>query len=109
MLGQNIDALYLACALIRNEAPSTYAPEISASALDAFMLMIRRTENALPKFPPGTSQNTLIQNRLRSLREGEARILARMKTEPNQSPETTPMAVTLAASHPSRQPQARLT
>ncbi len=31
------------------------------------------------------------------------------KTEPNQSLETTPMAVTLAASHPSRQPQARLT
>jgi hypothetical protein len=26
------------------------------------------------------------------------------KTEPNQSPETTTMAVTPAASHPSRQP-----
>jgi hypothetical protein len=31
-------------------------------------------------------------------------LLMKMKTEPNQSPETTPMAVTPAASHPSRQP-----
>jgi hypothetical protein len=42
------------------------------AALDALASMIERTEEAQGKFPPGTSQHSLLRNRLRSLRAAEA-------------------------------------
>ena len=78
MLGENIDALTLATALLTGSAP------IDSAALDralrAFASMIDRTAKSQGKFAPGTAPHTLQRNRLHALRLGEAAVQAAART-----------------------------
>ena len=72
MLSQNLHALRLAIRLLDSEKLETMLDRDEVlAAQDAFAKMIGKTENALSKFTPGTSQDTLLQNRLKALRCGE--------------------------------------
>ena len=66
MLRENLDALRLARALMGGEAPDS-THESSQNALRPLASMIERTRTVQPKFPPGTSQHTLLQHRLQAL------------------------------------------
>lgn len=66
MLRENLDALRLACALMGGEDPDP-THESYQNALRPLASMIERTRAAQPKFPPGSSQHTLLQNRLGAL------------------------------------------
>ena len=73
MLSQNIRALKIALHLLDGEAQTVGVldrDEVLA-AQDAFAKMIEKTENALSKLTPGTSQHTLLQNRLEALQWAE--------------------------------------
>lgn len=72
MLQNNLTALRLASALMSNEAAPT-RDEIQV-ALPAFASMISKTEQAQGKFAPGTSQHTLLHNRLHALRLADSMI-----------------------------------
>lgn len=73
MLRENLHALRLASALMHGETPDT-TPDTYPNALRSLASMIERTRAALPKFPPGRSQHSLLQNRLHALLTAEARI-----------------------------------
>ena len=79
MLQDNISALHLASALMSGEAPG--AGRVSQhdlqETLRALASMASRTENAQAKFAAGTSQHTLLRNRLKALRIAEALVKAR--------------------------------
>ncbi len=70
MLRNNIQALRIALSLI--EADSTIAkvldPGELTGALSALETMIGTSENAQEKFAAGTSQHTLLQNRIKALK-----------------------------------------
>lgn len=70
MLQSNLTALHLASALMYGGAGDSEAfpPSAVREALNALEAMIDRTEKAAVKFAPGTSQHTLLENRLRALR-----------------------------------------
>ena len=68
--GDNLEALRVSLSLMRGGVGHT-RDELRA-ALAALASLIRRTERARPAFPPGTSQQTLLSNRLRALRTAEA-------------------------------------
>lgn len=78
MLSQNLHALRLAVRLLDGdlEAVDQVSRDESLAALDTFAKMIGKTEQALSKFTPGTSQHSLLQNRLKTLRCGEDAIKA---------------------------------
>ena len=77
MLSQNLHALRLAIRLLDSEKLETMVDRDEVlAAQDAFAKMIGTTENALSKFTPGTSQHTLLQNRLKALRWAEDAIRA---------------------------------
>ena len=74
MLSQNLHALHLAIRLLDGERLETMTGidrEESLTAQDAFAKMIGKTEQALSTFTPGTSQHTLLKNRVKALRCGE--------------------------------------
>ena len=70
MLQNNLKALHIASVLMNmeNNDAHTFTQKDLQEALKAFASMISRSEKAQVKFAPGTSQHTLQQNRLRSLR-----------------------------------------
>jgi hypothetical protein len=74
MLRDNLKALYCASALMNKETNDTniFTQDDLRQALLAFTAMITRTDTAKSKFSPGTSQHTLLQNRLKALRVAEA-------------------------------------
>ena len=76
MLQDNLQALHLASALMNREAADThgFARSDFQQALSAFASMIGRSEKALNNFAPGTSQHTLLRNRLKALRIAETLI-----------------------------------
>lgn len=65
MLDANLRALRLALALLNGK---TGASGDRPEARGALAAMIARTAQARVKFPPGTSQHTLLRNRLKALR-----------------------------------------
>ena len=87
MLRDNLRALRLAEALLDGQtaAAAGFAPEDLPAALRALAAMAAKTEPALAKFPPGTSQHTLSRNRLQALRTATALVeaeLAKCKGRP---------------------------
>ncbi len=70
MLGDNLRALRIASALMDKETgdADTFTRDDVRAALRAFASMLRKTEEAQAKFSPGTSQYTLLRNRLKALR-----------------------------------------
>ena len=70
MLQDHLQALRLAEALLdgRTDAATGFASDDLRAALRALASMMARTEPALAKFAPGTSQHTLSRNRLQALR-----------------------------------------
>jgi hypothetical protein len=77
MLSDNLDALYIATALMSEDtdARSGIAPDAMRHALRAFASMIARTERAAATSRPGTAQHTLLANRLHALGLAEALIV----------------------------------
>ena len=80
MLRDNLSALHMARALMCGEGGNAdaFTPEDAREALEALASMIARTEKAQPKFSAGTSQASLLRNRLKALRVAEAAIRAEM-------------------------------
>ncbi|MGV0028217.1 hypothetical protein [Phormidesmis priestleyi] len=76
MLRDNLKALHIASALLNKEADNTHSftRDDLKEALRAFASMISKTEKAQAKFSLGTSQHTLLKNRLKSLLMSEALI-----------------------------------
>ena len=67
MLEDNLRALAVASALMNGEAAG-FERESLLDALRAINSMICRSEKAREMFPPGTSQHTLLKNRIKALR-----------------------------------------
>lgn len=69
MLRDNINALRIAAALLNREdvAAAGFERDDLDEAVRAFASMTGRTEKALAKSSPATSQHTLLRNRLRAL------------------------------------------
>ena len=76
MLRDNLQALHIASALLNKETDKTHscARGDLKEALRTFASMINKTQKAQAKFPPGTSQHTLLQNRLKALLISQALI-----------------------------------
>lgn len=78
MLQDNLAALRLASSLLKEQttlpATSTSDRNQLQATLPAFASMISKTAEAQTKFSPGTSQYTLLRNRLQALRLAEALI-----------------------------------
>jgi hypothetical protein len=76
MLRDDLKALHIASALMNKETADTdsVTRDDLQEALRAFSSMISKTEKALAKFLLGTSQHTLLQNRLKALRIAEERM-----------------------------------
>jgi hypothetical protein len=76
MLQDNLKALHIASALMNKETDEAdnFAQDDLQEARRAFASMISRTEKAQTKFSPGTSQHTLLQNRLKALHIAETLI-----------------------------------
>ena len=81
MLDDNLRALRRALALLSGKPG---APGDLPEARRALAAMIARTAKALVKFPPGTSQHSLLRNRLRALRRAAARVRAAQKPAPRK-------------------------
>lgn len=81
MLQENLDALRLVLGMM-GKRPNDRDPadqEALQAARRAFAGMLVRCEKAQLKFVPGTSQATLLRNRIRALRVADAVIGAELK------------------------------
>lgn len=78
MLRDNLRALHLALGLMTGNAVGSARPALDdvREALRALASMISKTRKALATFNPGTSQHTLLRNRLKALRAAEKRVKA---------------------------------
>lgn len=76
MLSENIKALRIASRLIDEEQdhPDEPTPDELEDSLRSLDSMIERTEQALEKFAPGTSQHSLQHNRLKALQIARAAV-----------------------------------
>ncbi len=76
MLRNNLKALHIVFALMNKETDDTdkFAQEDLQEAIQPLASMISKTEKAQAKFSPGTSQHTLLQNRLKALHIAKAMI-----------------------------------
>jgi len=76
MLRDNLKALHIASALISKEigGSDSFTQDDLQEALRAFASMISKTKKAQARSSPGTSQHTLLQNRLKALHIAEALI-----------------------------------
>ena len=76
MLKDNLKALSLASALMNKETNDTdiFTRNDLKEALRVFAAMMSKTEEAQLKFPPGTSQHTLLRNRLKALDTAQAQM-----------------------------------
>lgn len=76
MLGANLKALHIACTLM-NEGQGNavqFAPDELRAALQSLASMIEKTEQAQTRFAVGTSQYSLLKNRLSALRTAETHV-----------------------------------
>ena len=73
MLRDNLRALRLALGLMTGDSVGSarVAPDDVRDALQALASMISKTRKAQATFEPGTSQHTLLRNRLKALRAAE--------------------------------------
>jgi hypothetical protein len=80
MLRDNLQALRIAHSLLHSGdlEVSDLSLEELQSALGALASVIQRSEEALTKFAPGTSQNSLLTNRIRALNVAASLIRARL-------------------------------
>ena len=80
MLRDNLKALRIASALLNKETDDTHSftRDDLKEALAAFAPMINKTEKAQANFSFGTSQHTLLQNRLKALLMSEALIESKL-------------------------------
>ncbi|MBE2224133.1 MAG: hypothetical protein IAF02_21515 [Anaerolineae bacterium] len=80
MLRDNLKALRIASTLLNKEKYDTHSftRDDLKEALHAFASMINKTEKAQAKFSLGTSQHTLLQNRLKALLMSEAIIKSKL-------------------------------
>ena len=93
MLEENLTALRIAWALMeqRAGATGTFGAGNLPDALRAFASMTSKTEKAQARFSPGTSQHTLLRNRLKALRTAEALTRAQLTSAmPNEAMQRTP-------------------
>jgi hypothetical protein len=76
MLGENLEALRVASALMKTEGDDreVFSRDDLRKALLAVASMKSKTEKAGAKFSPGTSHHTLQRNRLKALNVAEALI-----------------------------------
>lgn len=77
MLRDNLKALRIASALMNKTAvaPGRWTGAELRAALKALASMIRKTRQAQVRFSPGTSQHTLLRNRLKALRVARTLVL----------------------------------
>jgi hypothetical protein len=89
MLGDNLKALHLARGLIErgHDAADGLGRDDMQEALRALASMIARTEKAHATFAPGTSQHSLLRNRLSALRVAEAAVVAELEHRQHSSPD----------------------
>ena len=80
MLQDNLKALHIASALLNKEADNTHSftREDLKEALCALTAMISKTQKAHAKLSSGTSQHTLLRNRLKALLMSEALIESKL-------------------------------
>lgn len=80
MLRDNLKALHTAFTLMSEatDGEKKFSGDDLQEALRAFAGMIGRAEESQAKFAPGTSQHTLLRNRLMALRIAEALIRAEL-------------------------------
>ena len=78
MMRDNLRALRLALGLMTGDAGGSarMAPDDIRDALRALASMISKTRTAQSTFKTGTSQHTLLRNRLKALRAAEKRVKA---------------------------------
>lgn len=76
MLGANLKALHIACALMDEDQGDAVqcAPDELRAALRSLASMIEKTEEAQTRFAAGTSQHSLLKNRLSALRRAETHV-----------------------------------
>lgn len=77
MLRANLQALHIASDLMTTDNDHAYhwTREDLFAALQAFQVMIRKTKTAQVRFPPRTSQHTLLRNRIKAFRIAKDLIL----------------------------------
>ena len=80
MLQNNLKALHIASALLNKEAGNTrsFTRENLKEALCALAAMISKTQKAHAKLSSGTSQHTLLRNRLKALLISEALVKSKL-------------------------------
>jgi hypothetical protein len=83
MLRDNLKALRIASALLGNETGDVdcCTRDDLQETLRPLASMISKTEETQTKFPLGTSQYTLLQNRLKALRKAKALIKVKLADE----------------------------
>ena len=81
MVQDNLSALRCALDLMRKETSgtNTFTQGDLQEALRALAVMISKTDSAKSQRSPGTSQHTLLQNRLKALRLAEERTRAELE------------------------------
>ena len=81
MLRDNLKALHMASALMKEETPvaGRLGRDDLKDALRALASMTSRTEQAQVRLSPGTSQHTLLRNRLGALRTAAALLEVELK------------------------------
>lgn len=72
MLGANLKALHIALDLMNEDA--NFEQDELKVALESLASMIEKTEEAQTRFAAGTSQYTLLKNRLSALRMAETHV-----------------------------------
>jgi len=92
MLGENLRALHIALKLMEGASATDQYPRGELEeALHVLVRMIRKTHEAQSKFSSGSSQHTLLRNRLKALRVAEAGVTASLRSHktPNQTTQRT--------------------
>lgn len=86
MLGDNLDALRIAIALMAGDkdapdrlaqdrlAPARFSPDDLRKAIRAIAAMIARSEQAQAKAAPGSAQHALLRNRITALHAAQSAI-----------------------------------
>jgi hypothetical protein len=87
MLRQNLEALDVACELIREQNACSFTRAELLETLRALTSMITKAEKAQAPFSSGTAHHTLQRNRLKALRRGE--VLVKVALTAGQSDPAT--------------------
>lgn len=87
MLQDNLDALRIALALMKDEGGAAHLPSLDEleKGVHSLAAMEARTEAARATVSPGTSQSTLLQNRLASLAVAKGLLRSTLRTLTNSA------------------------